>query len=199
MRSSVVATLVFVGLIGLGVRAHKLPAQDESGPRKARSAASATPRTVFSVEGTWQSSSADARNIALLRAQMKVKELLQARYPGLHYTPPLGDIDRNLVKGVHEVVLGDFIKEGKPVPDMDVLKIDLSKIDEVTKDMRKVTLDVEITDDFLARAAKYDREQRVVGRLADLGKILAVLVLILGAFAAYIRADEWTRGYYTGW
>jgi hypothetical protein len=28
--------------------------------------------------------------------------------------------------------------------------------------------------------------------------VLAVLVLILAAVAGYIRADEWTRGYYTG-
>jgi hypothetical protein len=78
------------------------------------------------------------------------------------------------------------------------MDLDLSKIDEVTKDMRKVTLQVEVTDDFLARAAKLDREQRLAGRMADLGRVLAVLVLILAAVAGYIRADECTRGYYTG-
>jgi hypothetical protein len=196
MRSSVVATLVFIGLIGLGVRAQTLSGQGESGPRKAHSSAKAAPKgaTSFTVRGTWRSTSDAARQDALLRAQEEIKSRLQARYPGLQYAPPLADIDRNLVKGSREERLGDLIQEGKPVEDMD-----LSKVDELTRDMRKVTLEVEVTDDFLARAAKFDREQHVVGRMADLGRVLAVLVLILAAVAAYIRADEWTRGYYTGW
>jgi hypothetical protein len=196
MRSSVVATLVFLGLIGLGVRAQKLPAQDESGPRKARPAA-AKPEAVFVVQG-WGSTSALARQDALRRAQERLREELQARYPGLQFTPTAEYIDQKLVRAVlGDERVGDLLRDGKA--DRDALPASSDDPRVSVDEMRRYTLQVEFTKEFVAEATRLDREQRVTGRMADLGRVLAVLVLLLGAFSAYIRADEWTRGYYTGW
>jgi len=32
-----------------------------------------------------------------------------------------------------------------------------------------------------------------------LGKILASLLVLLSAVVGYVRLDEWTKGFYTGW
>jgi hypothetical protein len=44
-----------------------------------------------------------------------------------------------------------------------------------------------------------DREARIQQRMGLLGKILAGLVALLAVVAGYIRLDDWTKGYYTGW
>jgi len=44
-----------------------------------------------------------------------------------------------------------------------------------------------------------DRKERVERRMILLAKLLAGLVALLGVVAGYVRLDEYTKGYYTGW
>jgi len=189
MRSSVVATLVFVGLIGLGVRAQALSSKSDTGPLKARPAAPAEPKVILKVEGKFQTTSAAARQVALRRAQEQIALILQEKFPGTQYLPTLDYINHNLVRSSREEVVADLVGNGQARP---------VEPPDVTDDMRRWILEVEVTNDLLAQAEKFEREQQVGDRMAFLGRLVAVLVLLLGAVAAYIRAVEWTRGYYTG-
>src|SRR5262249_35020996 len=129
----------------------------------------------------------------LLRAQQRIREYLQEQYPGSQYVPSVDYIDKNLVRKAHvSPRLGDLAPAERSAVNVPAI--------DATDDMRMVVLDeVEITNDVLTQAVRYEREQQVGGRMAVLGRVVALLVLVLGAAAAYIRADEWTRGYYTCW
>jgi len=47
--------------------------------------------------------------------------------------------------------------------------------------------------------ASLDHQARRENRQFFLAKILAALVALFTAIASYVRLDEWSKGYYTGW
>jgi hypothetical protein len=62
----------------------------------------------------------------------------------------------------------------------------------------KVELELELKPEVRDELARSEREYRVQERMAWLARLLAAAVVLLGAVGAYVRLDEWTKGYYTG-
>lgn len=63
----------------------------------------------------------------------------------------------------------------------------------------KIELELELKPEVRDELARTEREYRVQERMAWLARLLAAAVVLLGAVGAYVRFDEWTKGYYTGW
>jgi len=63
----------------------------------------------------------------------------------------------------------------------------------------KIEMDLELKPEVRDELARAEREYRVEERMAWLGRLLAAGVVLLGALGAYVRLDDWTKGYYTGW
>jgi hypothetical protein len=62
--------------------------------------------------------------------------------------------------------------------------------------------DLGLAEQVTVRVEMSPEDQRDIlrrGRMLFLVKILSAIVLILGAIAVYIRMDELSKGYYTGW
>ena len=51
----------------------------------------------------------------------------------------------------------------------------------------------------LHRLGREQRAERSEERMEFAARGLGVLTVLLGVIAAYIRLDEWTKGYYTRW
>src|SRR5439155_9758689 len=72
-----------------------------------------------------------------------------------------------------------------------------TKLLEGTKAVR-LNLHLELTRGTYRELAEADRAVRATERSEGLARILAIVVVALGAVAGYIRLDEFTKGYYTG-
>jgi hypothetical protein len=57
---------------------------------------------------------------------------------------------------------------------------------------------VELTPQGWAELDREQRADRAGNRMELAGRGLGLLTLLLGAVAAYIRLDDWTKGYYSG-
>jgi hypothetical protein len=196
MRPSVLATLVFIGLIGIGIRAQTLTTdprpRTEAVVRHGKVIKPAPPPPALpavTVVGHWRSSEEDARESAFEQAQERLGDWVRAEYPGLNYLPPIDAIKASLVKGSRVQKYTEALPDEAPTTS-EGGTLDLSG-------MRRVTLELELTPDFQSQVRRLDSDLRVHQRMGILGGLLGLVVLGLGSLAAYIRLDEWTRGYYT--
>jgi hypothetical protein len=62
----------------------------------------------------------------------------------------------------------------------------------------KVTFDLELTRGTKWALDLIERDFRTRDRMETGAKLVAILTVLLGCIAGYIRFDEWTKGYYTG-
>jgi hypothetical protein len=138
---------------------------------------------VFTVQGGFQTSTGRATQDALLRAQDQIAEHLRQQDPPVRWAPPPEFIQKRLVKRSSE-------EESNTVVDPD--------LQTVVGTLYRVKLDVEVGPDDQREILKQDRTLRGKDRMFLLGRILAGLVVALAAVAAYVRIDEWTKGYLTG-
>jgi hypothetical protein len=58
--------------------------------------------------------------------------------------------------------------------------------------------DLELTTEGWRELAEMERKGLAHERTETTARVLAILTVLLGAVAGYIRLDEWTKGYYTG-
>lgn len=63
----------------------------------------------------------------------------------------------------------------------------------------QANIEVAVTPRALDALARYERHCYAEQRLAWLARLMSVVVLVLASVAAYVRVDEWSQGYYTGW
>jgi hypothetical protein len=61
-----------------------------------------------------------------------------------------------------------------------------------------VKYDLELTREMWRELAQYERATRVQERMGGLARVIAIMTVLLGCIAGYIRLDEYTKGYYTG-
>jgi hypothetical protein len=122
--------------------------------------------------------SQDAYQDALEKGQTKVTAYLRAQSPPVAWTPTTEDIER-LVKGP---------KEGPVARELEGLGL-----------VYETTLQVGISSQEFKAILDHEGLDQSKERLLWLLKGLGVVVGILAAVACYIRLDEWSKGYYTGW
>jgi hypothetical protein len=175
------ASVVFIGLIALGVRTSALNRSVNRtvvrfGPRGERVVE--VNSSTFPVTGGWEPTAADAKRSALEEARYEVLARLRSEFPPVHYLPTAEFVrDRLVVKEASES------KEfGEPVGTM-----------------WQVHLDLLVKPSARAELVRLEREQRAHDRMAWLAKVLGLVVVLLTAFASYVHLDERTKGYYTNW
>jgi hypothetical protein len=205
MRPSVLATLVFLGLIGIGIRAQTLTTQPRGSSeghgssavvrhgKVIRPAVPPPPVPTLTVEGPWRPSEEGAREAALERARILVRDWVRGEYTGVYFEPTADYVEKNLLRKTTMQTFQDALSGqslGSELVQPDDASFDLSK-------MRRATLTLELTPEFQTQVRTIDRDQRVRHRMGFLGVLLGLGVLGLGVLGTYIRLDEWTRGYYT--
>jgi hypothetical protein len=62
----------------------------------------------------------------------------------------------------------------------------------------QVHMDLELTPEGWRQLAAFERSWLARERTEFAFRALAIVTILLGAVAGYIRLDEWTKGYYTG-
>jgi hypothetical protein len=202
MRPSVFATLVFIGLIGIGIRAQTL--STNAAPRTEpvmrhgkvlKPAPPPAPVPELTVDGPWSLTPEEAKEGALLRAQERLAAWVQSEYPLLKYAPPTDYINDHLVKSRREET---FQEARDKATSLETARgAEAESIGVLLTGRRRVCLDLQLTSDFQTQVRRLDRDQRVGQRMSVLGALLGLGVLGLGSLGAYIRLDDWTRGYYT--
>jgi hypothetical protein len=205
--------LVFFALVALGFRAKELIAiEDDSappqGPRatvkkvKGRTAAPAPApapavesriappvaaeacwsTTVTAVAGSTES----ARQKAVNEAYDEFRAYLHEQNPPIEWKPPSPEFIRKHLK-----------TEWKD----ELVKRDDQNLDELEKVDRivQVTLSVEMLPKHREEILKLDQRFRAEQRMLWLAKVVGCLIAFLAGIAGYVRLDEWTKGYYSGW
>lgn len=124
----------------------------------------------------------DANQAAQDKAYEKAVAYLHETLPGLQWTPTRDYVQKHLVKECQ--VLSPEEKEilpGRP------------------ENVERVKLHVEVSSADMQDIVKQDRTERGEQRMALLAKVLGIAVLLFSAVAAYVRIDEFSKGYLTGW
>jgi len=132
------------------------------------------------VEGSWPNHDGAMKD-ALNQAHAKVIAYLRSQNPPVFWTPSIDYIQARLIK--------------KPWKE----QIKNETVAEKMEAMHYIRLEVEISPKDHADMLRLAREERVHERMFWLGKILAGVVVLLLGVAGYLRLDEQTKGYYTGW
>lgn len=196
MRPSVIAVLIFVGLLGLGIRglvtgrtaprahaAERNTARSQDRNRQVNVSRPKPPKTAReplwrdSATGEFKSSSAEAEEDALRVGSEKVAEYLRRRTPPLDWTPS-PDFVRNHLKREVKVESRELNDPSAPLT-------------------YSATVELELTSDSLSKLQQEEHRYQVEQRMWWLARIVGGLVLILTAIAGYIRLDDVTKGYYS--
>lgn len=133
--------------------------------------------------GSWEvegsgSTVSDAEQQALEKVYGSVATYLHSRFPSLQWTPSTDFIREKLVKNLAK-------DETRDVPD-------LGRVE-------RVHLTVQVTPDDQKLILEKDRAYRVEHRALWLGQMLAAALVVLATIAGYVRLDEASKGYYSGW
>jgi len=128
------------------------------------------------IEDGYGASEADARDVALKKAEDSVEEHLKRLYGSKGWK-----------------VSADYLRQ------MQVVRFEKPEEVELTPGQRvvKVRAVVELTPSYLEAMQGVVRQQRVEQRHLVLARVLAGLVVLLLVGAGYLRLEEATRGYYT--
>ena len=203
MRASVIASIFVIGLLGVGFGTRRCAvhppqawadiavppapkAKSNPAPKPVRRPVAEPPMAKGPADPVWkeevlgpdQTKSQLARTDALKAACDAVAEYMQRRYPGYRFVPtPQFLTDRKMVD------------DGKDEPQ--------TLADADAPIMIRHRLTVEILPEHLRRLLQEDRKLRVEDRLWLAGRALAALLIVLVAFAGYIRLDDWTKGYFS--
>jgi hypothetical protein len=125
----------------------------------------------------------DAEEDALDEARSAVILYLRNLKPPVRWTPP------------PEFVSGKLVTARHPA---DPEKVE--PCEEFPNGLvEQYTVQVAVTADLQREMVDLARRAQMQERMLFLAKVLAVLVALLGVAAGYVRLDEWSKGYYTGW
>jgi hypothetical protein len=179
LTSPVNALILLLGMAGCAQRTDP-PALAEARSRRDPAPVVVQPsKAIGPVEG-WGEDEEQSWDHASEKVKARVDRYLRREVPGLEWYPSADYIRKHLVKESPERRQNrDENLDGR------YLKCWAWKAEVSPRDWRDIL--------------HHDRELRAEGRMLVLGKILAGLVALLAVVAGYIRLDEWTKGYYTGW
>lgn len=119
----------------------------------------------------------ETRDKAFDDALMRAADAVEAMY-GLSQPPPLDEVKDRLVADQKETT----VPIGEPIGDA-----------------KKIELKLRLEPDYVRQLAHRERNYRMAERMDGLARGLALIVAVLFAVAGYVRLDEWSKGYYTGW
>jgi hypothetical protein len=123
----------------------------------------------------------EAKEEVLSEARNRVLVYLKRQNPPVDWEPTVDYIRDYLVK--------EWSEDKKDPP---------KEMEEVGP-LHRYNLLVEVSPDDYSQILQQERHEHMKWRLLPLAKGLGVLVALLALVAGYIRVDEWTKGYYTGW
>lgn len=132
-------------------------------------------RTAFGFGGTRD----DALNSAVEKVLPELLLYLRQRDTPFQVTPSVSFINKYFVTSTR-------FQEGDYGESAGILRV-------------RADIRVEVTPRATDALTRSERHWHMEERMAWLAKLLAVFVLVLAAVASYVRLDEWSKGYYTGW
>jgi hypothetical protein len=212
MRPAWLATLMLFWVAAVAVQAQVPAPVDPSSPKRSAPSRTKEPKaprhpvpmdrpkeadaaeSFMEVHGDWCKTASDAERDVLEKAQIRVLEYLQIKEPAALRKPDLEYIRKNLLK--------DSRTEFRQIEDANV-GIDLGQMQRLIARIEVSRRDREtmLREDRKYRQELRERERSQVAeyRMLGLGKVLGVVVALLGGVGGYIRLDELTKGYYTAW
>src|SRR5262245_17352992 len=176
MRAALLISLVFIGVIALGVRSNAVhPTQSGKfmPPFLRGSGVSENRIQTWTVEGRFKVDPEDADQDALDQAREKV----QSSLPGIDWKPSTEWVQK-------------LVKKRTP---------ESRTFDEQLGPMHRVRLEIELSPQARGEIVRLDREHRSQERMIWLAKALGMLVALMAGVAGYVHLDERTKGYYTNW
>ncbi|MCI0458478.1 MAG: hypothetical protein L0Z62_16055 [Gemmataceae bacterium] len=187
---------LLLSLAGLALAANLAPAQ-RAGPRVRPIGPIVLPDRVLleqKIKGRGQTVQLAKRD-AVKQAQAILEDFLRKQQPPLSWSPSPGYIEKHLLTGepVRCEEEDEEIRAGGNVFTVRCWSWPLV----VTTDQLRQMAEVERAQ--RAREQRAERVARSAERMAGLGKVLAGLVVVLVVVVGYLRLDDWTKGYYTGW
>jgi hypothetical protein len=178
---TLVLTLVGCGLWLGTARGQELAWGFKSHRRAGRTTAAPEAVKRITVVKGWGEDQERAKFHAATKVRAQVEQYLRSQAPGLEWIPPLAYIERHLLKDP---------PERRPEKDT---------AEEDGRPVRCWEWTVAISQQDWNDILRHDNDRRVHHRLGLLGRILAAVVALLAVVTGYIRLDDWTKGYYTGW
>lgn len=133
---------------------------------------------VLKVEGRWQSTEPDAWRSAEVQVQSVLTDHFRDQGMVFRQQPTIQNLRPLLARQ------WKFTPESKIFPDGIGM-------------MHRIVLEVPVTPEVRNFLIQRERDVRVQERMLWLGKIMAVLIVLLTAATGYLRLDEWTKGYFT--
>lgn len=133
---------------------------------------------VLKVEGRWHSTENDAWQSAERETHVVLTDYFREEGMVFHKPATMQDLRPLLAKQ------WKFTPESKIFPDGVGM-------------MHRIVLEVPVTPEVRKFLIERERDARVQERMFGLGKLLAILVVVLTAATGYLRLDEWTKGYFT--
>jgi hypothetical protein len=224
MRSIIVAAslgVIVLVVVSLSVTTHRQReaaerARAEQQQRQGRGLGEVKKSPTWVISGTWKKDQDEALEDALKEAGKKLTAYFRARRPGWEWTPPPDYISQHLTRDLpadDPAVKRETQEKATP----EEVEKDRCKFVDVRRDFgdpvglrHKVILKIGVRPEDLQGLVNQDqdyrhkmeilaREQVIQGRMLLLAKVFGVVIALLLVVAGYIRLDEYTKGYYTGW
>jgi len=119
----------------------------------------------------------ETRHKAFEDAVARAAATIESMY-GLSQAPPADEVKDRLIVDQKELT----VPIGEPIGDA-----------------KKFELKLKLEPDYVRQLARRERDFRMSERMDGLARALAFVVAGLFAVAGYVRLDEWSKGYFTGW
>jgi hypothetical protein len=171
---------LILAVVATGVWFQSALAADGPVAVRAREPGPNSSRSLGTVQG-WGKTKEQAKDYALEKVTERVEKYLRRHARSLEWLPS------------KEYISDHFLKEpAERRKDED---------QQVNREIKGKCWEwkVEVSPQDWKDILRHDRDLRVHARMVLLGKILASLLVLLSAVVGYVRLDEWTKGFYTGW
>ncbi len=166
----------------VGAKAERPAGTDKKEPGSTPLAASESKYPAWSISGRWRTTREEAYQSALQMAGDQLSDYLHGQNPPTAWpvsadNETFRELVRKLVKNDQDHI--DNFKEAG--------------------DMHQVSLELRLTPAARAEIYQQDRAFRAMDRMTWLARLLAAIVAVLAVTAGYLRMEDLTKGYYTGW
>ncbi len=187
---------LLLSLAGLALAANLASAQRPAPKVKPLLAVIPPPDRVLlqkEVEGRGETEE-EAKRDAAEQARATVEQFLRSQKPPLTWSPPASYIGEHLLGG--EPRRGEDVVIRTPAGRTFTVQCWNWPLVVTAEHLRRMTAEAQAQR---AREQYAERVVRSAERMVGLTKVLAGLVVVLVGVVGYLKLDDWTKGYYTGW